>query len=73
MGFPHPDILHGQPCGCTLHDIGLGCRRRLTRAGLDREVNEVVVTALRSGIGATDVVQAFMLAIERHRTLEAKQ
>lgn len=72
MGFPHPDVLHGASCDCTLHDFGLSCRRKLTRADLDRDVDEVVTSALRSGIAADDVVQAVERSVERHRSLEAR-
>ena len=63
-------ILHGTPCDCTLHDIGLNCQRALSRNDLDREACDLVRTAFRSGVRAADITQAFMLAVERHRALE---
>ena len=72
MGFPHPDVLHGASCDCTLHDFGLSCRRKLTAEDLAREIDEVVTAALRSGIAANDVVQAVTRSLERHRSLEAR-
>ena len=66
------EILHGDPCDCTLHDIGLNCRRALTRTSFDREVDELVQSALRSGFSVTDIEQTFMLAVAR-RCLEAKR
>ena len=63
-------ILHGTPCDCTLHDIGLNCQRALSRNDLDREAGDLVRTAFRSGVRAEDIIQAFMLAVERHRALE---
>ena len=59
-------ILHGEPCDCTLHDIGPNCWRGLPRVDLDREAGDLVRSALRSGINSTDIVQAFMVAVERN-------
>lgn len=64
------EILHGDRCDCTLHDIGLNCRRALTRTSLDRELDELVHAAFHSGFTATDVVQTFLLAVGRRRAQE---
>lgn len=69
MSFPHPDVLHGDVCSYTLHDIGLGCRLKMTVDDLRRELDEVIA-ALRSGFAANDVTQAFTLTIEGHRSKE---
>ena len=63
-------ILHGTSCDCTLHDIGLNCQRALSRKDLDREVDDLVRTAFRSGVRGADIIQTCMLAVERHRVLE---
>jgi hypothetical protein len=42
----------------------------MTADDLRRELDEVVVVALRSGFEADAVVQAFTLTIERRRSLE---
>lgn len=65
-------ILHGKSCDCTLHDIGLNCRRALTPEALRREIEDLVSVALRSGFKSADVVQAIMLAVEWHRGPEVK-
>ncbi len=33
MGFPHPDIRHGNPCDCVVQRVGLNCSREMCRAG----------------------------------------
>ena len=73
MSFPHADVLHGDPCDCTLHDLGLNCRWKITAESLPGTLNEVVVSALRSGIHPDDLVEAFKLVVEWHRALEVKQ
>jgi hypothetical protein len=64
MGYPFPDVLHGDPCDCTLHDLGLGCRPTLSQAGLDRELGDLVSAAFRSGLTAAVVSQACQRAVE---------
>lgn len=68
-------ILHsldGQPCTCTLHDIGYNCRRALTEDSLDRQVSELVRVAFLSGFDAEEINTSFQIAIY-HRVVEGSK
>ena len=67
------EILHGDRCDCTIHDIGLNCRRSFTRVSLDHEVGELVRAAFRSGFSTVDIENAFMGAFTRFRSLEQQR
>jgi hypothetical protein len=67
MSFPHHDVVHGDPCDCTLHDMGLNCRRALTPEALRREMEEIVRVAIRSGFKPDDVRRALALVLAEEK------
>jgi hypothetical protein len=62
MSFPHEGILHGTPCDCTLHDIGLNCRRKLTEDDLQRELAVLLCDATGSGLSPERIDRAWAAA-----------
>lgn len=65
MSFPHEGILHGTPCDCTLHDVGLNCRRALTEDSLRRELADLLDTAVHSGLSSAQIDSAWSAAIAK--------
>lgn len=62
MGFPHSGVLHGSPCDCTLHDIGLNCCRLMTETGLWRAFDEILRIAIGSGLSREAIDRAWGIA-----------